>query len=40
MTNGQYWEERARVFAFDWTKEAVDKPRPEDFEAAQSGTTA
>jgi len=38
LANAQYLEERARVFAFDWTKEAVDKPRPEDFEAAQSGT--
>jgi hypothetical protein len=38
LTNGQYLEERARVFAFDWTTKAVDKPRPEDFEAAQSAT--
>ena len=38
MTNAQYLEERARVFAFDWTSKAVDKPRPEDFEAAQSTT--
>jgi hypothetical protein len=36
LTNAQYLEERARVFAFDWTGKAVHKPRPEDFEAAQS----
>ncbi len=40
LTNAQYLEERARVFAFDWTSKAVDKPRPEDFEAAQPGATA
>jgi len=40
LTNAQYLEERARVFAFDWTSKAVDKPRPEDFEAAQSGAIA
>jgi hypothetical protein len=34
LTNTQYLEERARVFAFDWTSKAVDKPRPENFEAA------
>jgi hypothetical protein len=34
LTNPQYLEERARVFAFDWTSKAVNKPRPEDFEAA------
>jgi hypothetical protein len=36
LTNAQYLEERARVYAFDWTSTVVDKPRPEDFEAAQS----
>jgi hypothetical protein len=28
--------ERAKVFAFDWTSTAVDKPRPADFEETQS----
>jgi hypothetical protein len=32
LTPAQYLEERARVFAFDWTSTAVDKPRPEDFQ--------
>jgi hypothetical protein len=38
LSPAQYLEERARVFAFDWTSTAVDKPRPDDFEAAQSAT--
>ncbi len=40
LSNARYLEERARVFAFDWTSKAVDKPRPEDFEAAQAVATA
>jgi len=38
LTPAQCLEERARVFAFDWTSTAVDKPRPEDFEVARSAT--
>jgi hypothetical protein len=38
LTNAEYLEERARVFAFDWTSRAVDKPRPDDFDAAQLAT--
>lgn len=38
MTPTEFLIERARVFAFDWTSTAVDKPRPEDFRASQSAT--
>jgi hypothetical protein len=38
MTEAQYLEERARVFGFDWTSTAVDKPRPEDFDAHSAST--
>ncbi|HEV2488894.1 MAG TPA: hypothetical protein VGT03_03730 [Candidatus Acidoferrales bacterium] len=38
MSQVQYLEERARVFAFDWTSTAVDKPRPEDFDESHPAT--
>ena len=36
LTPVQFLEERARVFAFDWS--TVEKPRPGDFEPSQSAT--
>ena len=32
LNPAQYLERRARVFGFDWTGKAVEKPRPEDFQ--------
>lgn len=37
FTSAEFLEERAKVFAFDWTNK--DKPRPSDFEVPQSTST-